>query len=161
MLIKLSTTNRMKKYPLLVVLLFLLVGCSEDQKYRVSQDPLDRKLFETALKENRIEYEVDKNGWYSTSKDKYDLMLDIGEKVSVSSRQKTGLPLNTKCHEEELIKYLNNNSIIFNIEKTGKGRKIMMRKQDFDNNNIIGRSVCIDNICMTGSTINTIQRCLG
>ena len=61
-------------------MLLLLVGCSGEQKYRVSQDPLDRKLFETALKDNRIEYEVDKDGGYSTSKEKYDQMLGIGKK---------------------------------------------------------------------------------
>jgi hypothetical protein len=142
-------------------MLLVQVGCGENEKYRVSQDPLERKLFEIALKENRIEYGVDKDGWYSTSKENFGQMLGIGKQVLIISRQKTGLALSTKCHEKELTKYLISSSIIFNIEETDKGRMLMMRKQDFDKNNIIGWSVCIENSCKTGNTINIIQRCHG
>ncbi|MCG7983801.1 MAG: hypothetical protein JAY90_13775 [Candidatus Thiodiazotropha lotti] len=151
----------MNKYPLTVVLFLILIGCGQEQKYRISQNPIDRELFEIALEENRIEYVVDKDGWYTTSADKYDQMLSIGEEVLENSRQKTGLPLTTKCHERELSKYLINNSIIFDIEQADKGRIIMMRKQDFDKNNIIVRSVCIEISCKSENSLNNIQHCHG
>ncbi|MES9828949.1 MAG: hypothetical protein ABW201_11830 [Candidatus Thiodiazotropha sp.] len=151
----------MKEHTLIVVILLLLIGCGQENKYRVSQDPIERKLFEKALQENRIEYTIDKDGWYSTSTDKYDQMLSIGEKILKNSSQKIGLRLSSKCHKEELTKYFDTNSIIFNIEKTDKGSEIFMRKQDFEDNNIIGRSVCIENSCKKENLSSTIQRCHG
>lgn len=76
----------MNKYPLTVVLFLILIGCGQEQKYRISQNPIDRELFEIALEENRIQYVVDKDGWYTTSADKYDQMLSIGEEVLENSR---------------------------------------------------------------------------
>ena len=128
----------MKLLPILFLTLLLLVGCSDAiKKYKLSDDELDRKIFESYLNQRNISYQIAHQNFYTVPASKYDEIVIIGRSVLKKASDKTSLDIGKSCSAKKLLEWLDNTKIIFLENKEIDNLSITLTREDFELNHVM------------------------
>ena len=117
---------------LLILLLsvgIFLVSCdSSTQKYNISDDFLERKLFENELLKRNIQFKVDVEGFYTAADGKFSEMVSIGK--SIAGLSSVSYTINNSCSSKKFIEWLQSKQVVFVKETSNGSMSLRMRNTD-------------------------------
>jgi hypothetical protein len=107
----------------------LLLGCDlTTQKYKISDDLLDRKLFEHELVKRNIKFDIDEKGFYKAVDDRFNEMVSIGESMVGSSS--VSFTVDKSCSSRKFLEWLQNKQVVYVEETSGSKLSLRLRKDD-------------------------------
>ena len=136
------------------LLVLLLCSCSSEiDSFYPSNDPLDIKSFERALKEAGVKYSIDSKGFYLTSENDRQKMNKI-----IKAREKDiyyiGIPAYKPCAAKLMRSYLKNNNILFVEELSDGTPQFRVYREDDIKNHLFEQYVSFDRGCECNSKSN-------
>jgi hypothetical protein len=109
-----------------------LVGCIEktEPRFKPSDDPFVRKLFERKLMDVGISYKVDAEGFYIPTQQDIEKMRPLSNEALSEAAHSSELEVEPGCALNKLNQYLGENNVIYTIDSSRKPYLVKTTRTD-------------------------------